>query len=185
MACEKESFDVLIVADADDVPIIVRREEGFNAVGLIVTDFQRERAAGREAAGGIGNEARDEDDPIGPAVEREGRVVHDFAGERGELSSGNVGKVRRDQVKRAGDEGKKIGHDELHALRKTVPSGNAVSPRATIAWVRCGQARALLAGREFVTVEDLLDVAPEVLRHRLWISPPEIRDRLRALGGPR
>ncbi|MBX3229473.1 MAG: AAA family ATPase [Labilithrix sp.] len=73
----------------------------------------------------------------------------------------------------------------IDALRKTVPSGNSVSPRATIAWMRCAQARAMLAGREFVTVEDLLDVAPEVLRHRLWISPPEIRDRLRALSTPR
>jgi MoxR-like ATPase len=73
----------------------------------------------------------------------------------------------------------------VDGLRRTVPSGHAVSPRATIAWVRAAQARAMLAGREFVTVEDLLDVAPEVLRHRLWISPPEIRDRLRALGAAR
>ena len=69
----------------------------------------------------------------------------------------------------------------IDALRKTVQNGHAVSPRATIAWVRASQARAMLAGREFVTVEDLLEVAPEILRHRLWISPPEIRDRLRAM----
>ena len=29
-------------------------------------------------------------------------------------------------------------------------------------------------------VEDLLDVAPEVLRHRLWMSAAEIRERLHA-----
>ncbi len=70
----------------------------------------------------------------------------------------------------------------VDGLRKTVPNGGAISPRTTIAWVRSAQARAILAGREFVTTEDLLDVAPEIFRHRLWISPPEIRERLRALG---
>ena len=73
----------------------------------------------------------------------------------------------------------------VDGLRRSIPHGHTVSPRATIAWVRAAQARAILAGREFVTVEDLLDVAPEVLRHRLWVSAPEIRDRLRALGNPR
>jgi MoxR-like ATPase len=57
-----------------------------------------------------------------------------------------------------------------------------VSPRATIAWLRAAQARAILAGREFVTVEDLLDMAPNVLQHRLWVSAPEVRDRLRMIG---
>lgn len=69
----------------------------------------------------------------------------------------------------------------VDGLRKTVPNGQSLSPRATLAWMRAGQARAILAGREFVTVEDLLDVAPDILRHRLWIAPQEIRDRLYAL----
>jgi MoxR-like ATPase len=56
-----------------------------------------------------------------------------------------------------------------------------VSPRATLSWVRAAQARAMVSGREFVTVEDLLDVAPDVLRHRLWVSAAEVRDRLRAI----
>jgi hypothetical protein len=49
----------------------------------------------------------------------------------------------------------------------------------------------MLSGREFVTVADLLDMAPDVLRHRLWISAAEVRDRLRTIapqsvtmGGP-
>jgi hypothetical protein len=40
----------------------------------------------------------------------------------------------------------------------------------------------MLSGREFVTVEDLLDMAADVLRHRLWVSPAEVHDRLRAIG---
>ena len=69
----------------------------------------------------------------------------------------------------------------VDALRRTAPHGHSVSPRATLAWVRASQARAILAGREFVTVDDLVDVAPEILRHRLWVSVPEVRDRLRAV----
>jgi MoxR-like ATPase len=71
----------------------------------------------------------------------------------------------------------------VDALRRTAPSGHTVSTRATLAWVRAAQARAILAGREFVVVEDLLDVAPDILRHRLWVSAPEVRERLRALAG--
>jgi MoxR-like ATPase len=66
--------------------------------------------------------------------------------------------------------------------RGAASNGHTVSPRATLAWMRAAQARAILAGREFVTVDDLLDMAPDVLRHRLWISAPEVRDRLRVLG---
>jgi MoxR-like ATPase len=47
--------------------------------------------------------------------------------------------------------------------------------------VRAAQARALLSGREFVTSLDLIEVAPDVLRHRLWISAEEVRDRLRTI----
>jgi MoxR-like ATPase len=73
----------------------------------------------------------------------------------------------------------------VDGLRKTVPNGHALSPRATIAWMRAAQARAMLAGREFVTLDDLHDVAGDVLRHRLWISPPEIHDRLQGFARTR
>ncbi len=44
------------------------------------------------------------------------------------------------------------------------------SPRATIALDRCARAHAWLAGRDFVTPEDVQQVAPDVLRHRLILS---------------
>jgi MoxR-like ATPase len=72
----------------------------------------------------------------------------------------------------------------VDGLRRNAGNGHTVSPRATLAWMRAAQARAILSGREFVTIEDLLDMAPDVLRHRLWISAPEVRDRLRMLGAP-
>lgn len=44
------------------------------------------------------------------------------------------------------------------------------SPRGSIALERCARARAWLAGRDFVTPEDVRAVAPDVLRHRLLPS---------------
>jgi hypothetical protein len=46
----------------------------------------------------------------------------------------------------------------------------------------------MLAGREFVTMEDLLAVAPDVLRHRLSTDAASVRERLRLIpnvGGAR
>ena len=74
---------------------------------------------------------------------------------------------------------KRAAVDYVHALRKT--TNLPLSPRATLAWMRAAQARAMFSGREFVTIEDLLFVSADVLRHRLWMSGAEIRDRLRAL----
>ncbi|HEY5924753.1 MAG TPA: MoxR family ATPase [Kofleriaceae bacterium] len=71
--------------------------------------------------------------------------------------------------------------DFVTKLRRTGEDGHAISPRATIAWVRAAQARAMLAGREFVTMEDVLDVAPDVLRHRMWTDAATVRERLRAV----
>ena len=44
------------------------------------------------------------------------------------------------------------------------------SPRASIALDRCARARAWLAGRDYVTPEDIQDLAFDVLRHRLLLS---------------
>ncbi len=44
------------------------------------------------------------------------------------------------------------------------------SPRATLALDRCARARAWLAGRDYVSPEDLQDLAPDVLRHRVLLS---------------
>lgn len=41
------------------------------------------------------------------------------------------------------------------------------SPRATIGMIEAGRALAFLRGREYVLPEDVVDVAPDVLRHRV------------------
>ncbi|UJF18587.1 MoxR family ATPase [Vibrio sp. SS-MA-C1-2] len=45
-----------------------------------------------------------------------------------------------------------------------------VSPRATLALDRCARSNAWLAGRDFVTPDDVMQVAYPVLRHRLLLS---------------
>ena len=44
------------------------------------------------------------------------------------------------------------------------------SPRATLALKQASKARALLAGRYFVTPQDIKDIAQPILRHRLRLS---------------
>jgi MoxR-like ATPase len=44
------------------------------------------------------------------------------------------------------------------------------SPRATLALAQASRAKAFLDGRGFVVPQDVKDVAPAVLRHRLGLS---------------
>ncbi|WP_454063799.1 AAA family ATPase [Candidatus Nitrospira salsa] len=44
------------------------------------------------------------------------------------------------------------------------------SPRATIGIERCARAHAWLAGRDYVSPEDIQAIAPDVLRHRILLS---------------
>ena len=54
------------------------------------------------------------------------------------------------------------------ALARRIAWG--ASPRGSIALERCARARAWLAGRDYVTPEDIREVAPDVLRHRVLPS---------------
>ena len=45
------------------------------------------------------------------------------------------------------------------------------SPRASVALFRAARGAALLAGRGFVTPDDVKDYAPAVLRHRVVVAP--------------
>jgi MoxR-like ATPase len=54
------------------------------------------------------------------------------------------------------------------ALAGTVRFG--ASPRGSIALERCARARAWLAGRDFVTPNDIQELAPDVLRHRVLLT---------------
>ena len=54
--------------------------------------------------------------------------------------------------------------------RAAGPVRCGASPRAALALDRCARARAWLAGRDYVSPEDVQDLARDVLRHRVLLS---------------
>jgi MoxR-like ATPase len=50
------------------------------------------------------------------------------------------------------------------------------SPRATIAMIEAGRALAFLRGRDYVLPEDVIDIAPDVMRHRIVVSYEALSD---------
>jgi MoxR-like ATPase len=56
------------------------------------------------------------------------------------------------------------------ATRNTPALQSGAGPRGSLALVRCGRSRALLAGRDFVIPDDIKDVAVPVLAHRITLS---------------
>jgi MoxR-like ATPase len=52
------------------------------------------------------------------------------------------------------------------------------SPRATLGIVAAARALALVRGRDYVLPQDVLDVAPDVLRHRLVLSYDAVADQV-------
>jgi MoxR-like ATPase len=54
------------------------------------------------------------------------------------------------------------------------------SPRGAIGMVQAGRALALLRGRRHVLVDDIRDLAPDVLRHRLVLSYDALSDEISA-----
>ena len=54
------------------------------------------------------------------------------------------------------------------------------SPRATIGLIEAGRAMAMLRGRSYVLPEDVVDLVPDVLRHRLVLSYEALADGLTA-----
>ena len=61
-------------------------------------------------------------------------------------------------------------------------SGIGLDPgeRATIALVECARALAFLRGRPYALPEDMVDIAPDVLRHRLSLSYEALADGISA-----
>jgi len=53
------------------------------------------------------------------------------------------------------------------------------SPRATLGLLSAGRALAVLRGRRFLVPQDVCDVAPEVLRHRLLLTYDALADNVR------
>ncbi len=61
--------------------------------------------------------------------------------------------------------------DLARATREHAAIALGVSPRACLALQGAARANALLSGRDYVIPDDVQEVAPEVLRHRLILKP--------------
>ena len=81
----------------------------------------------------------------------------------------------REQVRQVHVEPDLLGYiaEITHRTREHPALYLGASPRASVALMRSAKAVAALAGRDFVTPEDLRAVAHPVLRHRILLTPEE------------
>jgi MoxR-like ATPase len=69
---------------------------------------------------------------------------------------------------------------EVVRTTRNMPSLSlGASPRATVHLLAASRAAARLAGRDFVTPDDVVRMAPAVLRHRVLLTPDAELDRQR------
>ena len=59
----------------------------------------------------------------------------------------------------------------VHETRNNPSLYLGASPRASLAILRSAKANAALKGRDFVSPEDIVEMAPHVLRHRIILTP--------------
>ncbi|HAO46030.1 MAG TPA: MoxR family ATPase [Ferruginibacter sp.] len=59
----------------------------------------------------------------------------------------------------------------VHETRNNPALYLGASPRASLALLRSAKASAAIRGRDFVTPEDVVEMAPHVLRHRIILTP--------------
>jgi MoxR-like ATPase len=59
----------------------------------------------------------------------------------------------------------------VHETRNNPALYLGASPRASLAILRSAKANAAIRGRDFVTPEDIVEMAPHVLRHRIILTP--------------
>jgi len=66
----------------------------------------------------------------------------------------------------------------VHRSRHHPDLALGASPRSAVAWLQASKAQAWLAGRDFVTPDDVKAIAPPLLRHRLILRPEAQLDGL-------
>lgn len=125
-----------------------------------------------------------------PEAEEELRLARNFlAGKtveeiKGVCTADDVRRMKKDVLKVSLSDGViKYVRDVISLTRQEKSFVLGASPRAMLSLIRASQARAYLAGREFVKPDDVKAVAIPVLHHRLNLTPEakirkEVTDRL-------
>ncbi|WP_223595148.1 AAA family ATPase [Neobacillus bataviensis] len=112
-----------------------------------------------------------------PVYEDEKRIMHIHRGDKEIIAIEQV--FSNEEIEELKDSIKNIHLSSemedylLKIIRKTRENNSielGVSPRGTLALMRASQGKALLNGRTFVTPEDVKQVAPFVLGHRIYLS---------------
>jgi MoxR-like ATPase len=100
-------------------------------------------------------------------------IAHDDRGADGPLLGPGQLRAIQDRVARVavGDAVREYLVNLAHASREHRQVTLGLSPRGLLTWQRLAQARAFLDGRDFVTPDDVQDVANPVLDVRLGIEP--------------
>jgi MoxR-like ATPase len=68
----------------------------------------------------------------------------------------------------------------VHETRNNPALYLGASPRASLAILRAAKANAAIKGRDFVTPDDIKEMAPPVLRHRIILTPEKEMEGLTA-----
>ena len=67
----------------------------------------------------------------------------------------------------------------VNETRNTPSLFLGASPRASLALLKSSKAAAAVKGRDFVIPEDIIEMAPHVLRHRVMLTPEKEMEGLR------
>ena len=106
------------------------------------------------------------------AVVRQQLVAHPVEDLRPVASAEDVLEVRR--VARqchVADEVYDYAMDIIEATRSADSLRLGASPRGTLALIRCAQAMATIRGRDFVSPDEVKELAPDILAHRVILRP--------------
>ncbi|CAL1520224.1 MoxR family ATPase [Chitinophaga sp. MM2321] len=68
----------------------------------------------------------------------------------------------------------------VHETRMNASLYLGASPRASIAVMNCAKAMAAMRNRDFVIPEDVVEMVPHVLRHRIMLTPEKEMEGIRA-----
>lgn len=116
-----------------------------------------------------------------PSIEEETKILTEYHHQKGRLLLEDLQPViTKQELENCRQLVQKVHIDEklIEFIAKfTVSTRNerslylGASPRASLALLNASKAIAVLRGRDFVTPEDILYVAPAVLRHRIALTP--------------
>lgn len=122
---EDEAMDAGEVGGGGGGLVAERGGTGGDGCSLIVADFEGDEGTGVEMGQGFGEEAFDDAEAVGAAVEGEDGIALDLGAERFDLRAGDVRQIGNDEIEGAGDFFEEVAAEELgvHVETRGVEAG--------------------------------------------------------------